>query len=169
VDTRTGLGLPQAKLATGSTTSIKVGGLAAVPADASAAFLMLTAISTSTTAGYLSPYPTGTTRPGNVSLNYLANTATILGAAVDLGSGGQFDLWIGPVGTAIDVVVDVVGYYTATPGSGGAYTPARVYDSRQAPNTTVPARGSRVVPVGGVAGVPAAGASAYALSAPDCA
>lgn len=84
VDTRIGTGLPQAKLALSSTTAIPVGGLGNVPADASAVFVMLTAISTSTTAGYFSPYPAGTTRPGNVSLNHLANTATILGAAVGM-------------------------------------------------------------------------------------
>ena len=154
VDTRNGTGLPQAKLATGSTTAITVGGLANVPADASAVFVMLTAISTSTTAGYFSPYPTGTTRPGNVSLNYLANTATILGAAVDLGTGGQFNLWVGPAGTAIDVVVDVVGYYTATPGTKGAFTPAatRAYDSRIAPNIAAAGQQLPRVPVGGVSG-----------------
>lgn len=169
VDTRTGTGLAQAKLATGSTTAISVGGLDNVPADASAVFVMLTAISTSTTAGYLSPYPTGTTRPPNVSLNYLANTATIFGAAVDLGAGGQFNLWIGPAGTAIDVIVDVVGYHTATLGEGAAFTPAvaRVYDSRTSPNTALAAHSSRVVQVGGVAGLPAAGSgvTAYAVSA----
>lgn len=168
VDTRVGTGLPQARLATGSTTSVKVGGLVNVPVDASAVFLMLTAISTSSTAGYFSPYPTGTTRPPNVSLNYLANTATILGAAVDLGTGGQFDLWVGPAGPAIDVVVDVVGYYTATAGTGGAFTPAaaRVYDSRLSPNVALPARSSRVVQVGGIAGVPLSDRlSAYAFSA----
>ncbi len=169
VDTRAGTGLPQAKLATSSTAAVKVGGLASVPADASAVFVMLTAISTSSTAGYLSPYPAGTTRPPNVSLNYLANTATIFGAAVDLGTGGQFDLWIGPAGTAIDVVVDVVGYYAATPGTGAAFTPAsaRIYDSRLSPNTPLAANSSRVVQVGGTAGVPAPSTriSAYALSA----
>jgi RHS repeat-associated protein len=169
VDTRIGTGLPQAKLATGSTTAVSVGGLNNVPADASAVFVMLTAISTSSTAGYLSPYPTGTTRPPNVSLNYLANTATILGAAVDLGAGGQFNLWVGPAGTAIDVIVDVVGYYTATPGTKGAFTPAstRAYDSRTAPSTQLAANSSRRVQVGGVAGVPlpGSGISALAVSA----
>ena len=169
VDTRIGTGLPQAKLATGSTTAISVGGLHNVPSDASAVFLMLTTISTSATAGYFSPYPTGATRPANVSLNYLANTATILGAAVDLGAGGQFNLWIGPAGTAIDVIVDVVGYYTATPGTKGAFTPAsaRAYDSRTAPSTQLAANSSRRVQVGGVAGVPlpGSGISALAISA----
>jgi hypothetical protein len=169
IDTRNGTGLPQTKLATGSTTAITIGGNGNVPADASAVFVMLTAISTSSTAGYLSPYPTGTTRPGNVSLNYLASTATILGAAVDLGTGGQFNLWVGPAGTAIDVIVDVIGYYTAVPGTGGAFTAAatRVYDSRLAPNVTLPANSSRVVPVGGIAGIPLPtdDASAYTLSA----
>ncbi|MEO7259981.1 MAG: hypothetical protein ABI047_01740 [Jatrophihabitantaceae bacterium] len=169
VDTRNGTGLPQAKLATGSTTVITVGGVANVPADASAVFVMLTAISTSTAAGYFSPYPTGTTRPPNVSLNYLANTATILGAAVDLGSGGKFNLWVGPAGTAIEVIVDVVGYYTATPGTKGAFSPAsaRVYDSRLAPNVAVAANGSRRVQAGGRAGVPlpGSGISALAVSA----
>ena len=167
VDTRVGAGLPQADLAPNSTTTIKVGGLANVPADASAVFVMLTAISGSSIAGYFTPYPTGAARPANVSLNYLAGTATILGAAVDLGTGGQFNLWVGPAGTAIDLVVDVVGYYTATAGAGGAFTPAaaRVYDSRISPSVEIPGSATRKVAVGGVAGVPlpSDGISAYAL------
>jgi hypothetical protein len=169
VDTRYGTGLPQAKLATGSTTAIPVGGLAGVPSDASAVFVMLTAITSSSTGGYFSPYPTGATRPANVSLNYLPASSTIAGAAVDLGTGGQFNLWIGTVGSSIDVIVDVVGYYTATPGAGAAFTPAstRVYDSRVAPEVALPANSSRTVAVGGVAGVPlpADGVAAYAVSA----
>ncbi|HJQ00361.1 MAG TPA: DNRLRE domain-containing protein, partial [Jatrophihabitans sp.] len=168
VDTRYGIGLPQAKLAPGSTTAIQVGGLVGVPTDASAVFVMLTAITTGA-AGYFSPYPAGATRPANVSLNYLANSSTIAGAAVDLGTGGQFNLWIGTAGTAIDVIVDVVGYYSATPGAGAAFTPAsaRVYDSRIAPEVALSASGSRTVPVAGVAGVPAvsAGIGAFAFSA----
>jgi hypothetical protein len=168
VDTRSGTGLPQAKLAVGSTTAIKVGGLATVPADASAVFLMLTAVSSSSAGGTFTPYPTGTTKPANVALSYLPNTATILGAAVDLGTGGQFNLSVGTVGTAIDVVVDVVGYYSASPGTGGAFTAgsARVYDSRISPSVEIPGSATRKVPVGDVARVPLpdTGISAYAIS-----
>jgi hypothetical protein len=168
VDTRVGTGLSQAKLAAGSTTAIQVGGLADVPTDASAVFLMLTGISSSSTGGTFTPYASGTTKPTNVALSYLANTATILGAAVDLGSEGRFNLAIGSTGTAIDVVVDVVGYYTATGGAGGAFTPAaaRVYDSRIAPSVEIPRSATRKLPVGGVAGVPmpSTGISAYVLS-----
>ncbi|MDQ2837803.1 MAG: hypothetical protein M3Y89_10365 [Actinomycetota bacterium] len=168
VDTRiTGTGLPHAKLATGSTTAVTVGGLAGVPANASAVFAMLTAVSS--TAGYLNAYPTGTTRPADVSLNYAANTATIFGAAVDLGTGGQFNIWIGTAGSSIDFVVDIVGYYTATPGRTGAFTPAatRVYDSRNAPNVALPANSSRRIQLGGVGGVPlpGSGVSVVAISA----
>lgn len=170
VDTRiTGTGLPHAKLATGSTTAVQVGGLAGVPSNASAVFAMLTAVTTSTTAGYLNAYPTGTTRPADVSLNYAANTATIFGAAVDLGTGGQFNIWIGTAGSSIDFVVDIVGYYTSTAGTKGAFTPAatRVYDSRNAPNTILAANSSRRIQLGGIAGVPlpGSGVSAVAISA----
>jgi hypothetical protein len=169
VDTRVGTGLQQAKLAVSSTTPISVGGLAGVSADASAVFLMLTAISSSSTGGSFTPYPTGTTKPADVALSYLPSTATILGAAVDLGAGGQFNLSVGTLGTAIDVVVDVVGYYTAATGTGSAFTPAaaRVYDSRISPSVEIPGSATRKVSVGGVAGVPLpdTGVTAYAVSA----
>jgi plastocyanin len=168
VDTRVGTGLPQAKLAVGSTTAITVGGLANVPADASAVFVMLTGISSSTAGGTFTPYPTGATKPADVALSYLPNTATILGAAVDLGSGGRFNLAVGSTGTAIDLVVDVVGYYSASSGTGGAFTPAaaRVYDSRISPSVEIPGSATRKLAVGGIAGVPlpSTGISAYALS-----
>ncbi|MGI8665151.1 MAG: RHS repeat-associated core domain-containing protein [Jatrophihabitans sp.] len=168
VDTRLGLGLPHAKLALNSTTAVTVGGLAGVPSDASAVFAMLTAV-TSSAGGWLDAYPTGTSRPADVSLNYTANTATIMGAAVDLGAGGQFNLWVGTGGSAIDFVLDIVGYYTATPGTKGAFTPAsaRAFDSRMAPSTAIAANSSRRVQVGGVAGLPlpGSGISAFAISA----
>jgi hypothetical protein len=168
VDSRNGTGLPQAKLAVGSTTAIKVGGMATVPADASAVFLMLTGISSSTAGGTFTPYPTGRFKPANVALSYLPNTATILGAAVELGTDGQFNLAVGSTGSAIDVVVDVVGYYTATPGTGGAFVPAaaRVYDSRISPSVEITGSATRKVPIGGVAGVPLPGTaiSAYAIN-----
>jgi hypothetical protein len=139
-----------------------------VPADASAAFLMLTAISSSTTGGTFTAYPTGTAKPANVALSYLANTATILGAPVDLGTDGQFNLAVGGTGTAIDVVIDIVGYYTATTGTGGAFTPAstRVYDSRIAPAVELAGSETRKLPIGGVAGVPlpSTGINAYAIN-----
>lgn len=168
VDTRTGTGLPQAKLAVNSTTTIQVGGLATVPANASAVFAMVTIDNTSNSvAGIYNTYATGTTQPANVSSSYTAATQTTSGTAVALGNG-QFNLWIGPYGGSVNVLIDVIGYYTATSSASGAFTPAsgRVYDSRVAPAVSLPANTGRQVQVGGLNGVPLppTGVSAYAVN-----
>jgi hypothetical protein len=114
VDTRIGSGLPQAKLGLNSTTAIQIGGLGGVPADASAAFVMLSAISTSTVGGSFTPYATGRTRPASVAFSYLASTTTVLGMPVDLGADGRLNLAVGGTGTTISGNPSGYSFYNNT-------------------------------------------------------
>lgn len=61
----------------------------------------------------------------------------------------QFNLAIGRTATAIDVVIDVVGYYIATAGASGAFTPAaaRVYDSLISPSVEIAGSATRKLPI----------------------
>jgi RHS repeat-associated protein len=165
VNTTNGTGLPLAKLAAGSTTTIQVSGLAGVPADASAVFVNLTPINYSTTIdGYLTPYPTGTTRPIN-SLNFARNIATAIGATVDLNNDtGQFSLYEANPTGAFDISIDVLGYFSASTGTG-AFIPAatRVFDSRS-PHVQLAAGTTTTVQSAGVAGVPVAGSGISAIA-----
>ncbi|MET3808736.1 RHS repeat-associated protein [Nakamurella sp. UYEF19] len=159
VDTRTGLGVggTAAKLVQGTPKNLQVGGVGGVPVGASAVFALLTPISTSTTGGYLTTYPTGTSATGT-SLNYMPNAATVIGSILDVSASGAVTVNVLSGGN-VDFIVDILGYYTATPGTTGAFTPAatRVYDSRISPRVAIPGSGTITVPLAGVAGVPAAG------------
>lgn len=163
VDTRSGLGSTTGPVAANSTSTYQIaGGTSGVPVGASAVFALLTPVSTSPTSSYFTPYPTGAALP-NISINYPGNLATVIGEAVDLNNAGSFNVKF--AGGGINFIVDVLGYYTATPGVSGAYTPAatRVYDSRVAPNVSIPANTTVSVPIAGIKGVPLAGGGISAV------
>jgi hypothetical protein len=157
VDTRSGLGAPQATLAGGHSLNIQVSGSGGVPNGTAAVFVNITILDTSTTGGYITPYPTGITRPGT-SMNFPGGTApTAMAAQVALSSSGSMTIALSGA-PAVNLLVDVEGYFT--PGStSGSFTPAggRVFDSRVSPQTAVAPGATITVPVGGVSGVPTTG------------
>ena len=101
-----------------------------IPANATAAVISVTAAG-ATSPTSLTVYPTGSTPPAAATM-YVAGS----GQAVDnqttiaIGLGGQ--ITIANTAGTIDVLVDVVGYYSpATNGSGfQAVTPTRICDTR---------------------------------------
>lgn len=168
LSTATGIGVPIARLANASTTNLTVGGSNGIPSNASGVFVTLTPTSYGTSSPWLTVWPQGTTRP-STSVDFPGNTTYAIGASVDLNTSGQMSIYVGNATAPIDLRIDVVGYYTATAANGqGAFTPAatRVYDSRVSPNIAIPANATRTVRIGGIAGVPLAGAgvSATAMS-----
>lgn len=166
VDTRNGTGLPDAQLQDGSTSTIQVSGLANVPSDASAVMLNFL-VENQSGRGNLVAYPAdssvpdqylhfGSTQDATTAAIALSATSAPYGAIkaeVSLASGGGLDL-----------VVDVLGYFTAE-DTGGSFTPAaaRVYDSRTAGNSPLAAGASRTIQVAGVSGVPSSGLGAVAM------
>jgi RHS repeat-associated protein len=167
ISTKTGTGVPLAKLAPGSTTVMSIAGHAGVPADASAVFVNITLISYSTTDHpYVVPFATGTAMP-NTSVNFAANATTAQGSAVDLSASGQMSLYLTSGTTASDVMIDVEGYYAASAPSG-AFTPAatRIYDSRSlgVSGGALAANSTTQVQVAGIAGVPAIGTGIEAVA-----
>ena len=122
-----------------------------------------------TAAGFLTIWPKGQSQPVASSLNWAAGQTIPNAVTVKVGAGGQVSV-ANPVGNA-NVIVDLVGYYDGLPGDG--YTPldpARILDSRPAPNSVGPfatpwgAGTTRQVTVTGAAGVPA-NADAVVLNA----
>jgi hypothetical protein len=168
VDTRAGTGLPQAKLAVGSTTSISVGGLAGVPADASAVFVMLTGISSSSVAA-----PSPRIRPAPPSrptwhspiwpirrpLWARPSTSAPVGSSTcRLPPLAPLSMWWSTSSaTTAPAREPVVPSLRPRPGF---MTPA------SPPGVEIPGSATRKLPVGGIAGVPlpSTGISAYALS-----
>ncbi|MDP9435145.1 MAG: hypothetical protein M3P93_08135, partial [Actinomycetota bacterium] len=106
---------------------LRLAGAAGVPADATAVALNLTG--TRPTSGtHLTVWPTGTVRPETSVLNLRtgATAASLVVAGLGGGSASVRNL-----AGQVDLVADVVGYYT---GSGGDLyhpgTPARLLDTR---------------------------------------
>lgn len=143
----------------GTSRDVTVTGVGGVPADAEAVVLNVTATGT-TTGSHLTLWPAGEPRPTASNLNWQPGWTVANAVTVKVGRVGEVSVANGQ--GAVDVVLDVVGYYRRDVGAG--YTPLaprRVLDSRRdgpavgahrtpwAPGTT------RQVRLGGVGGVPA--------------
>ena len=179
-------GTAGATLAANGTVSFSVAGNFGVPSSAVTAVVLNVTATGAKSAGYLTVYPAGATRPTASNLNYVPGGALPNLVEVGLGTGGQISIF-SP--SATDVVVDLEGYVTTTPESGaGLYnalsSPARICDTRGSNpshltggatqcNTDVAAGSpdNRVTPtspvtvtVTGNGGVPASGVSAVVLN-----
>ncbi|HEX7354333.1 MAG TPA: hypothetical protein VF288_05815, partial [Mycobacteriales bacterium] len=148
-DTRTGLGGTTGPIAAGATASFAIAGTAGVPADASAVAVNVTAIGPDGV-GNLRIYPDGGAVPDTSNVNYIPGVDKAAFTVVQLPADGKID--IASAGSAVNVAIDVFGYYPATSNLVTA-APVRVLDTRTtsplAPGVPYP------VQVTGVAGVPA--------------
>jgi RHS repeat-associated protein len=163
-NTTSGVGVPAARISSGNTLKVPVGGVSGsgVPADASAVFVNLGVINYSTTAGYITTYAYGGTRQ-SVSENFIAGNSsgiqTAIGVAIPLGPDGSlssFNVYVS--GATVDVLVDIQGYYDGAV-SGGAFTPAgaRVMDTRVSPNVAIGVNATVSYQVTGLKGIPVVG------------
>ncbi len=161
-DTRTGSGLPNAgsTLTTAAPTlTVQVTGVGTypVPAGASAAALNVTVTNTMSS-GFLTVSQAGITRPTVSNLNFVAGETVANLVTVPLSAAGAVSIYSSATGA--DVVVDVEGYFTATPAANGyglynAMAPVRdlgtlALGAAVAANTSVP-----VTVAGGTTTVPA--------------
>jgi hypothetical protein len=165
VDTRTGATDPATyagqTVASGATLAVQVTGVGttAVPTGALAAVLNVTAVGP-TANGFLSLYaaPAATTEPTFSDLNFAAGETVANLVTVPLSATGGIEIYNHNGKT--DVLVDVEGYYTATPltnGSGlyNAISPVRALGTLAA-GAAVAANSSVAIPVTGTTtGVPA--------------
>jgi hypothetical protein len=112
----------------GTTRDVRLAGVAGVPANAQAVVLNATATNT-TSVSFLTVWPAGRPRPHASSLNWQTGWSIPNAVTVELGAGGSISAFNNAGAT--DIVLDVVGYFTAS--GGKAYhpvSPARVQDSR---------------------------------------
>ncbi|AUG79766.1 hypothetical protein CFP65_5053 [Kitasatospora sp. MMS16-BH015] len=118
--------------------------------DADAAVLNVTAVNPSQ-AGYLSVYPAGTDRPPTSNVNFAAGQTVPNLVTVPTGQDHQVTVY--NFSGTTDVVVDVMGSYRRSGGSGfGAVSPVRLLDTRK--SAALDADSSVSVQVRGVGGVP---------------
>jgi hypothetical protein len=132
LDTRNGTGVSAGKINGNSSITLKVGGVGAVPANATAAVLNLTATQ-GTVDGYLTVYPTADSRPITSNLNFKAGETRPNLVVVPLGANGSVDIY--NVAGQVHAVADLMGYFTPSASSGSTLdvgVPSRVLDTRKA-------------------------------------
>jgi len=141
LDTRYAIGPISGPIGAGRSIDLQIDGRGGVSAaNVSAVVINITVVNPTAKSGFLTIYPSGTSRPVVSSINWTA--ARWVGAnlvTVPVGSNGKITIYNS--GGSTNVVGDVMGYYrsaTAAPSTTGAYgsylpadTPTRLYDSRE--------------------------------------
>ena len=142
-----------------SVLSFQAAGVHGVPSSAAAVVFNLTATE-GQSAGYVTAYPGGITRPASSNLNYSKDQTVPNLVTVPVGAGGQVSLFDRSSGT-VQLVADVAGYFLpGKPGAPGlfqALAPSRVLDTRE--SSSAGADASVSFRVAGVNGVPVGAAS----------
>jgi hypothetical protein len=125
LDTRLGAGIP---VAGGTAINLAVtGGATTVPPGASGVALNVT-VDQPTGPGYLTVWPTGEQQPLASSHNFVPGLTVANMVLAKVGSGGQVSIF-NSFG-ATHVIVDVVGYFSASGGVFIPVSPQRIADSR---------------------------------------
>ncbi len=174
VDTRAGQstvdgGGPKGLLRAGQTIVVAVAGRGGVPASEVAAVALNVTVVGATVDTYLTVWPTGTARPTASSVNAWNPAPVPNLVTAKVGSSGTVSIF--NAAGAVDVVVDVAGYYPSGPGFV-ATNPARLLDTRagqatvdgRGPKGALGPRGELVLPVAGRASVPSSGVTAVVLN-----
>lgn len=165
---------PKGFVAANSQIDVQVSGRAGVPlAGASAVVMNLTAIA-SDGPGFVTAFPSGTTRPvaSNVNLTGPGQTAPNL-VIVPIGANGKVSFY---TKSGVHMLADVTGYITdgtASKSLSGLFVPVdpeRAFDTRQlqsppGPKGLVGADTTITTQFSGVAGVPREGVGAVAVNA----
>jgi hypothetical protein len=138
LDTREGIGAPDAPLGAGGSIDLTLLGVKGVPAAGVSAVVLNLTVTGATQPSFLTAWPAGTTRPNVSSINFVAGTNRANLVTVPVGTvgagAGKISIW-NPAGT-VQVVADVMGYYLAddTTASAGFYLPelepSRLLDTR---------------------------------------
>ena len=117
IDTRSGIGTSARAVPAGGTISVKVTGVAGVPATGvSAVVINLVALS-ATRSGYITGYADGTSRPHASIINFSAGQTIDNEVVVPVGTDGKIALFNGAPST-VQLIGDLAGYYTS--GTAGA-------------------------------------------------
>lgn len=139
VDTRGAIG--STTLTPSQTANVQIAGNGSVPPAGLRAVVMNVTVVNSTAAGYLTIWPTGTTKPNVSSINFAANQVLSNQVTVPVGADGKVSMFNNAGNT--NVIYDVVGYYEdvapgydqTQAGRYGSVTPARILDTRPTSGT----------------------------------
>ncbi len=152
-------------LTSGESRDLQITGAGGVPVTNVSAVVLNTTVTDTTSGGFLTVHPSGTTRPNASNLNWTTGKTIPNLVTVKVGDNGKVSLFQSGPGTA-QVIVDVAGYYlggTPTlPGMLVALAPARVLDTRTSGKIT---SGTAVtLPILNKGGIPATGVSAIVVN-----
>ena len=151
------------RIGPGSTVDVKVTGTKGVPASGVTGVALNITVDGPTASSYFTVYPTGEPRPNASAVNFVPGLTVANLTLAKVGAGGQVSIW--NYGGTARLVVDVVGYFSATGGRFVPVSPVRIVDSREGlgvaqapigPNQAVVApvvRGGSPVPAGATGAV----------------
>jgi len=167
LDTRKGLGAPEAKVTDGNSIAVKVADVDSIPSDVTAVAINLTATDTVGN-GFVS----GESSDGGVvsssNINFTGGQTVANSAILPVDANGDITLSVSgtTTSTAADLIGDVTGYFTTTSGEG--YSPVtldRLLDTRKglgAPKAQIAADSGVPVTIAGADSIPS-GVSAVAV------
>jgi hypothetical protein len=167
LDTRSGVGAPQAKLPAGGQLEMQVTGRGPLPADGVSAVVLNVTADQATADGFVTVWPSGAAMPTVSNLNLVAGETRANLVVVPVGAGGQVSLFT--MGGA-DLIADVAGWFTdstAAVGSAGLFvpvTPVRILDTRREPTAPTSPISSLTRLIGSTAVVPPNAAVAVAAN-----
>jgi photosystem II stability/assembly factor-like uncharacterized protein len=124
---------------TGSLIDLQILGAGGVPATGVSAVVLNATATNTASAGLLTLYPSGTTRPTASNVNWAKGWTIANRVIVKVGTNGKVSIY-NAKGSA-DVVVDVNGYFTDATASGKFFTPlspVRILDTRLSSGTLGP-------------------------------
>jgi hypothetical protein len=112
MDTRTGNGLRHGAIGAQQVIALQAGEINTVPYDAAGVVLNVTGVSP-TAATFLTLFPTGQPNPHTSNVNLAAGQVVPNSVYGSVGTNGQLNIF--NAGGAIQVVVDISGYFTPSP------------------------------------------------------
>ncbi|WP_073929186.1 PKD domain-containing protein [Streptomyces sp. CB03911] len=148
---------------------VQIGGNGGIPVGVTAVALNVT-VTNATTAGHITAYGEGTTRPTTSNLNFNAGQTVPNLVIVPVGANGYVDLYNGGWGS-VDLIADVAGYFSSSSTSGyTSLASTRIADTRDGTGTSAAgqlgAGASFSLPIAGGAGgqLPVSGVTSVALN-----
>lgn len=169
LDTRSGVGAPARGVGPGGTVALQIAGAAGISGTGVSAVALNITVTEPSTGGFLTAWPSGTSRPLASNLNFGPGETVANLVVVKVGADGKVNLF-NSAGSA-HFVADVAGWYGPGSASPGApyhpVGPTRILDTRSSTGVQPPTmEPSSILTIGvpGRAGVPAGGTSAVVLN-----
>lgn len=134
-DTRYGTGTPKRQIGSGGSITVQIAGndKGLIPASGVSAVALNVTVANNKGGGVLTVYPDGKAKPVASNLNFVGGRIIANSVVTPVGSDGKIRVALNAGAKPVDVIVDVVGYYSAS--AKGAYVatkPTRLLDTRDA-------------------------------------